>query len=172
MKALFLLCLSFSCVTAQAASYQWAPLERFRMDPGLGAEFERIESGRVELDLEKGMVRVWLRRSAGGTRCLPKPIFIQLPIESVKQDACGVPNYVARTSASVEGGRVEMLVVKDNTKSQCVAILPLAQTEVRYETIEGTDDIGPAQMTRSRFEGRALTEEKEGKPGESQHSCG
>jgi hypothetical protein len=133
---------------------QWAPLERFVVDPQMGEELERIDSGAVEIDLVKQKIRVTLYPRTD-SRCLPTAKVIELPIQRVFKDACNISNYVAQTKSAAIGAKLETLIVKDTTQSECAMILPLAQTEVRYETTVSLPS-GESETVSSRFEGEIL----------------
>lgn len=159
MKPIFLSLVTLLCaVQAEARSpitHLSAVLERFQIDPQLGADYERTESGSVEVDLVDQKIRVFLYPRTNA-RCMPAPKVIELPIEKILVDTCNVPNYIAQTEGSVAGGAFETLTVKDNTKNRCPTFVALSPTEVIYETKVVTPNPRYSFETYSRFEGERL----------------
>lgn len=144
--------------TAEARSpitHLSAMLDRFQVDPQLGSDYERVQSGNVEIDLVAQKIRVSLYPRTDA-RCMPAPKVIELPIDRIVTNSCNVPQYVAETQGSVAGGAFETLTVKDNTKNRCPTFAPLAETEVVYETKVITPNPRYAYETYSRFEGSRL----------------
>lgn len=80
---------------------------------------------------------------------MPAPLVIELPLVAKQTDSCGTVTYTARLDQRPVDGLLQELVVKDNTKFNCIAVGEIPATEVEYTT-------QATETTRSTFLGGML----------------
>lgn len=131
-------------------------LTRWELDPSL----ERIspaQAAYIELDVYErtATLNIQFRSNCPeGAKCLlmmPIAKTVKLPIVSVKNDNCGGKTYVAERAIVPVGGKLEKLVIRDNTGFHCPILRAQADVEVLYTTSQVAKN--QPLRTRSKLEG-------------------
>ena len=152
MKSLLAL-IALTCATVSAQSSAQASagiinkdkvarataLENIQLDRKLAPIGEAI-GGSIEVDVPHKTA--YLRIDLGivcpaGQMCpqmMPAPFKIELPIVSVKVDACGTKIIVAKHDDRPVDGALQLLTVEDNTQNHCPHMVAMPATSVVFQT--------------------------------------
>ncbi len=119
-------------------------LHDFSFDPqllGFTTDDNNAQNGLLTIDLAKQTLHLFITFKSDlmceSSICLNsgKILDVELPIDEMKTDACGIRTFFASQDMRSRGGAYQSLSVTDEEESQCPK-MQLSPTQVTYEVID------------------------------------
>ncbi len=165
--ALLTLLMSAS-VFADQGQLLTASLTRINLQAGSFLSKQRINSGRLDINLSERKISLTLNRSwycppsAMCSMVMPAPLFYEVPLKAVKKGPCNTVVYHGEMDQRMVDGVYQGITVVDNSRNVCPNLMYLlydrnAITTVTYQ-IRGQIRGQPQISEDHSFSGPAITQ--------------